>query len=809
VPYQEVRVWARKRGTGSDPTCAVEIYETGGVSGAPLATPIPATPVPSTTGVLLSGVFDAAVLADATGAALEARVVGTGAAGGALEVGAVKWNAALLPGGGTLERAASYAVTPELARARDVNKPRSYLLTLSLSRLREAARVRSYLATLVRPGPVKEARVSRVFDAPLSFSGSRSLTYARLASFVASPLFSMARIFTTSRTASYLATLSLTRAREVARVRNYLLTPILSRARNVERVLAYLASPAHSAPKELRPAPKGYVLAPSFSAARIFTTSRTASYLATLSFGRTRIVERARNYLLTPSLSRTRRLERFVDYVLSPYGSVAKEVRPVARSYVVTPSFLPPARLKSVIRAVSYLLTPSLTRNRAVERARNYLLTPTLSRVRAVSRALARTGTLAFGAFKTTNRVVSFSLSLVYTPLGALSGAVAAAKRNVEVFMQVLRGRRGTIPLTYRIVRSSPTGEDLGPVPGVIAGTGSVSMSNARDHAWELRFDMKQDPRGVFDPVRDYVKIYADIEMAGDKESYPLGLYRLAKPSGVIRKSLRTWACTGFSLEDLLARHETDDPYWVPKNTDVLLRARDLIVEKAGVPAERVLFPAASATLRYGVLFDPTNDSTGASWLAVINALLNAAGYYALQTDAEGNFTTEKMGSRTVLEPDVSYDEGYERMVAGSIADDWDDDRFANKVVVRSQDVAETPPLVAKAYNRNPESLGSIDYLGRTVQKTINLQTAVSLAEMQTMAQAELEKASGYYRKLSVSHLFDPRCFAPRRVYGLYLTDELDGNAVVDGIWNQINGSVNLSKPATPMTSEISRIESV
>jgi hypothetical protein len=128
--------------------------------------------------------------------------------------------------------------------------------------------------------------------------------------------------------------------------------------------------------------------------------------------------------------------------------------------------------------------------------------------------------------------------------------------------------------------------------------------------------------------------------------------------------------------------------------------------------------------------------------------------------------------------------------------------------VVRSQDTGDVTPLVSKAYNRNPDSTGSINYLNRTFSKTITLNTATSKAEMDVMAQSELEKASGFNRKLSLSHLFDPRLLTPRVVLGLTLTDS-EGNVVVDGRWSHNSCNLPLTRPATPMTSEVSRIEEV
>ncbi len=107
---QEFRVLVRKSGTGGDPSARIELYETNGT--VPLATPLADTTVTNTTGVLLSGTWDAALLANPDGSAVECRVVGTGASGGTLEVGAVEWNATTIAGGSSsLVRTANSSLT--------------------------------------------------------------------------------------------------------------------------------------------------------------------------------------------------------------------------------------------------------------------------------------------------------------------------------------------------------------------------------------------------------------------------------------------------------------------------------------------------------------------------------------------------------------------------------------------------------------------------------------------------------------------------------------------------------------------------
>lgn len=85
---QEFRALVRKVGAFSGtPTAAIELWENGSFKSTRLA----ATNVSSTAGVVLSGVWDAADLTSADGSNVECKVVGAGAPGVSLEVGALDW----------------------------------------------------------------------------------------------------------------------------------------------------------------------------------------------------------------------------------------------------------------------------------------------------------------------------------------------------------------------------------------------------------------------------------------------------------------------------------------------------------------------------------------------------------------------------------------------------------------------------------------------------------------------------------------------------------------------------------------------
>lgn len=83
---QEFRALVRKKGTGTSPTATLALYE----NGSPVSTLVNAQSITNTTGTVLSGTFDGS---GRNMALIEADVLGAGAVGGSLEVGAFEWNA--------------------------------------------------------------------------------------------------------------------------------------------------------------------------------------------------------------------------------------------------------------------------------------------------------------------------------------------------------------------------------------------------------------------------------------------------------------------------------------------------------------------------------------------------------------------------------------------------------------------------------------------------------------------------------------------------------------------------------------------
>lgn len=492
---------------------------------------------------------------------------------------------------------------------------------------------------------------------------------------------------------------------------------------------------------------------------------------------------------------------------------VSNETRPAA---VVTTTYSQ-AQKRSYSKVIAFAVTSSLTFSTMIAKQFLFAISSTFSSRRIVQlmRSMGVSAALTMAAQFTLvmkflvatsysfSRLISLTRTFTSQLVTRIDGVIQRTGADIGVAVSALLfGRRGPVHVRYRFYKSDISGTTGEEIKGVT--NASVSMSNFRDHTWELTFDMLESAQ--IDPLKSYIKVVAQVRHFGVWRSFPLGLYLLRKPKTVKSQAFTRWSLTGRSPEVLLGMDMPNVPYNALPGQDVLALVRQIILDR-GVPADRIVFPPGGATLTSGITFDPVVDQAGTYWLRIANTLLNAGGYYALYTDEEGKFTTKKMGSRTVIEADVRMGPEYEPVVVNEVQDSYEDDRFANRVIVFSRNVNDTPPIVATAENHNAASPASFEQLGRWETKTVNLTTVVTQADAQTMAQAELERASGFYRKITLQTIPDPRR-KPREVYEVLLRDR-SGRTVVDGLWDVTSWTLPLTAAPTTMSHEISRIEKV
>lgn len=311
----------------------------------------------------------------------------------------------------------------------------------------------------------------------------------------------------------------------------------------------------------------------------------------------------------------------------------------------------------------------------------------------------------------------------------------------------LLAGQRGAVHYRYRLYESSIVGETGAFIKDIDSGGGQVSMSNFRDHTFELNLSRKELTGSVLERLGDYVKLIVEVRdpITYAWMEFPMGLFKLDPYTSSHEAWGSTYALTGRSPEVLLVDDYAVHGLAIQAGAEILRWCRQILLVR-GVPSHMINFPGRDKVLGTPMFFDPFQDSSSCAYLRIINALLNAGGYFALFTDNEGRFTTREIEALGAVEPDAIYTSGGDlggayRMVVGTIEEEYDLESFANRVVVHSGDPNQSVPVVGVAANNDPNSPGSRQNVGRWIQgEPVQLQNIVSQAEANQLAAAELKR---------------------------------------------------------------------
>lgn len=373
----------------------------------------------------------------------------------------------------------------------------------------------------------------------------------------------------------------------------------------------------------------------------------------------------------------------------------------------------------------------------------------------------------------------------------------------------ILQGFRGPRHYDFKLYRSNKSGDELEEIPGVRSAR--ISLSNFRDHTWELQLPVGQESE--IDFITDFVKVVVRLWDAaiGDWQNFDMGLYHFTAPEGEDNPLTTEYSLTGKSLESILLDSSAYLGYRVVAGTGVLSAAKTILVSR-GFSSDRIDFPptAEDKTLPYPMFFDPFQDADAVRYLRIVNALLAAGGFYALYCGKDGKFRTKALPTIPKKSGDAKYGTtgaGFEKMLVGTSPWSIDDENFSNSVVVQSGDVNQQF-LIVRAENHDPNSRVSIEALiaagkgdGRVQKEPFVLQQLATTAEAQALANEILRRESGMNLTRTITTFFDPRRDA-REVYELNMYRE-DGGEVATGIWPVVGFEVELNPDSLTMSHEL------
>ena len=216
--------------------------------------------------------------------------------------------------------------------------------------------------------------------------------------------------------------------------------------------------------------------------------------------------------------------------------------------------------------------------------------------------------------------------------------------------------------------------------------------------------------------------------------SLPWGVYIPVVSQADISPKGRSWSGTIVDKTSILNASGPLETYSVASGTQIIPLVVSIIQEQAD---SRIASTPSDATTSGMMTWD-----SDATWLRIINDLLDAAHYFAISTDRWGQWRIDPYvlpASRGVRH---AFTPGIDSIHLPSFASVRDETNVPNRVRCIGQADGENQPLVGVAINENPLSRYSVQQRGRIIEKRYDNVEASDQATLNAIAQRRLVEAS-------------------------------------------------------------------
>ena len=246
----------------------------------------------------------------------------------------------------------------------------------------------------------------------------------------------------------------------------------------------------------------------------------------------------------------------------------------------------------------------------------------------------------------------------------------------------------------------------------------------------------------------------------GIDREIPLGIWLASVPSENWSEYGRVWEVELLDkasiLDDVWTDPSTGEPdaYSAVSGANVVSLIRALI-EETGESAAAIV--NNSTTLANNMTWD-----AGSTRLLIINELLEAAGFFSLWVDYEGQFQVVPYILPADRPPEYVSTGPFERDSGNSVmSPDFSVEKdiytIPNRFIAFSQGDEETPALRAIAVNTDPDSPFSYISRGRWITEVASDVETTGQSSLDLYAQRRLITATSKTAKLEVSHAFLPQ----------------------------------------------------
>lgn len=236
--------------------------------------------------------------------------------------------------------------------------------------------------------------------------------------------------------------------------------------------------------------------------------------------------------------------------------------------------------------------------------------------------------------------------------------------------------------------------------------------------------------------------------VTAEQYAWPQGVFIPATPT---EHHLDGEVVTAVDLYDkllILDRNKVPHAWGYDAGTNPITAIADLITDTGETS---MALTETTQTLSSTLTWDP-----GTSRLQIINDLLGAANYFSLWVDGHGQFRAEPNipPSRRPIRWDFRDDRS--SIYVPNWTHEADGFNVPNHVQIVGRADSEDPPMVANAYNEDPESDWSIPTVGATITHTQQDVDATDQVTLDAIAQRRLVELSQVTSKFQIQHAYLP-----------------------------------------------------
>ena len=278
----------------------------------------------------------------------------------------------------------------------------------------------------------------------------------------------------------------------------------------------------------------------------------------------------------------------------------------------------------------------------------------------------------------------------------------------------------------------------------------------------------------------DWLNTRVRIKRAVNGLTWSRGIFIPSAPQEAWRYGHRSWRVELLGKLGLLQQDKRGTWSGIPAGVNAIATVKQ---ELQAAGHTKISIPDSSLVLKSSLTFEPNT-----SLLTRVNAVLNAVGFWALDADEEGYFTSSPY--RAPSERPVKWDllDDDHGIVQDLFTVDRDVYAIPNRVVVVGVTEGENPPLIGTAENTNPASRFSIPGRGGLIipWSPETLSDAATQSLIDAEAKRWLEEKSSVTATAPIRHAVIP--LKPNeRVWWRNASAEIDTTWAVQAITEPLN----------------------